>query len=130
MFIRHLNDEQQAALYHFSKELIAADGYVDERETLLLDGIIAQCNNSADLEQKFDIKQIPEIFSEKAQKMAFLIELVGVAYADQVIEENEDNLIKNVAEALSVELSLIDELKDWVQRQMALVFEAEKFLEK
>ncbi|CAK2219357.1 DNA repair protein [Vibrio crassostreae] len=130
MFIQHLNDEQQAALYHFSKELIAADGYVDERETLLLDGIIAQCNNSADLEQKFDIKQIPEIFSEKAQKMAFLIELVGVAYADQVIEENEDNLIKNVAEALSVELSLIDELKDWVQRQMALVFEAEKFLEK
>ncbi|MDH5880476.1 TerB family tellurite resistance protein [Vibrio sp. S/42/10] len=130
MFIQHLNDEQQAALYHFSKELIAADGYVDERETLLLDGIIAQCNNSADLEQKFDIKQIPEIFSEKAQKMAFLIELVGVAYADQVIEENEDNLIKNVAEALSVELSLIDELKDWVQRQMTLVFEAEKFLEK
>ena len=130
MFIQHLNDEQQAALYHFSKELIAADGYVDERETLLLDGIIAQCNNSADLEQKFDIKQIPEIFSEKTQKMAFLIELVGVAYADQVIEENEDNLIKNVAEALSVELSLIDELKDWVQRQMALVFEAEKFLEK
>ncbi|MEZ8847201.1 TerB family tellurite resistance protein [Vibrio cyclitrophicus] len=130
MFIQHLNDEQQAALYHFSKELIAADGYVDERETLLLDGIIAQCNNSADLEQKFDIKQIPEIFSEKAQKMAFLIELVGVAYADQVIEENEDNLIKNVAEALSVELSLIDELKDWVQRQMALVFEAKKFLEK
>ncbi len=130
MFIQHLNDEQQAALYHFSKELIAADGYIDERETLLLDGIIAQCNNSADLEQKFDIKQIPEIFSEKAQKMAFLIELVGVAYADQVIEENEDNLIKNVAEALSVELSLIDELKDWVQRQMALVFEAEKFLEK
>ena len=62
--------------------------------------------------------------------MAFLIELVGVAYADQVIEENEDNLIKNVAEALSVELSLIDELKDWVQRQMTLVFEAEKFLEK
>ncbi|WP_412500227.1 TerB family tellurite resistance protein [Vibrio cyclitrophicus] len=130
MFIQHLNDEQQAALYHFSKELIAADGYVDERETLLLDGIIAQCNNSADLEQKFDIKQIPEIFSEKAQKMAFLIELVGVAYADQVIEENEDNLIKNVAEALSVELSLINELKDWVQRQMTLVFEAEKFLEK
>ena len=130
MFIQHLNDEQQAALYHFSKELIAADGYVDERETLLLDGIIAQCNNSADLEQKFDIKQIPEIFSEKTQKMAFLIELVGVAYADQVIEENEDNLIKNVAEALSVEQSLIDELKDWVQRQMTLVFEAEKFLEK
>ena len=86
--------------------------------------------SDSDLEQKFDIKQIPEIFSEKAQKMAFLIELVGVAYADQVIEENEDNLIKNVAEALSVELSLIDELKDWVQRQMALVFEAEKFLEK
>ncbi|MCV5232838.1 TerB family tellurite resistance protein, partial [Escherichia coli] len=70
------------------------------------------------------------IFSEKAQKMAFLIELVGVAYADQVIEESEDNFIKSVAESLNVDLSIIEELKDWVQRQMALVLEAEKFLEK
>lgn len=62
--------------------------------------------------------------------MAFLIELVGVAYADQVIEESEDNFIKSVAESLNVDLSIIEELKDWVQRQMALVLEAEKFLEK
>ncbi|TOA84346.1 DNA repair protein, partial [Vibrio parahaemolyticus] len=59
-----------------------------------------------------------------------LIELVGVAYADQVIEESEDNFIKSVAESLNVDLSIIEELKDWVQRQMALVLEAEKFLEK
>ncbi|TOL82749.1 DNA repair protein, partial [Vibrio parahaemolyticus] len=78
----------------------------------------------------FDIKKLSAIFSEKAQKMAFLIELVGVAYADQVIEESEDNFIKSVAESLNVDLSIIEELKDWVQRQMALVLEAEKFLEK
>ncbi|TOF86239.1 DNA repair protein, partial [Vibrio parahaemolyticus] len=95
MFIQHLNDEQQAALYYFSKELIAADGYVDERETLLLEGITAQCNNSVNLGKAFDIKKLSAIFSEKAQKMAFLIELVGVAYADQVIEESEDNFSKN-----------------------------------
>lgn len=130
MFIQHLNDEQQAALYYFSKELIASDGYVDERETLLLEGITAQCNNSANLDKTFDIKKLSEIFSEKAQKMAFLIEFVGVAYADQVIAESEDNFIKSVAESLNVDLSIIEELKDWVQRQMALVLEAEKFLEK
>ncbi|TOA98952.1 TerB family tellurite resistance protein, partial [Vibrio parahaemolyticus] len=82
------------------------------------------------LDKTFDIKKLSAIFSEKAQKMAFLIELVGVAYADQVIEESEDNFIKSVAESLNVDLSIIEELKDWVQRQMALVLEAEKFLEK
>ncbi|TOH26249.1 DNA repair protein, partial [Vibrio parahaemolyticus] len=45
-------------------------------------------------------------------------------------EESEDNFIKSVAESLNVDLSIIEELKDWVQRQMALVLEAEKFLEK
>ncbi|TOF85930.1 TerB family tellurite resistance protein, partial [Vibrio parahaemolyticus] len=96
----------------------------------LLEGITAQCNNSVNLGKAFDIKKLSAIFSEKAQKMAFLIELVGVAYADQVIEESEDNFIKSVAESLNVDLSIIEELKDWVQRQMALVLEAEKFLEK
>ncbi|EHD0101816.1 TerB family tellurite resistance protein [Vibrio vulnificus] len=130
MFIQHLNLEQQSALYHFSKRLIATDGHIDERETLLLETIAAQCCSNVDLDKTFDLAELSPLFSENSEKMSFLIELIGVGYADQTLEESENNFIKHIAETIGVELSRLEELKDWVQRQIALVTEAQKFLEK
>lgn len=129
MFIQHLNVEQQSALHHFSKKLIAADGHIDERETLLLETIVAQCSDSIDFDRAFELVELSAMFTENAPKMAFLIELVGVGYADQSLAESENKLLEHVAETIGVELPRLEELKDWVQRQIALVTEAQKFLE-
>ncbi|EHR1106430.1 TerB family tellurite resistance protein [Vibrio parahaemolyticus] len=128
MFIQNLNLEQQSALYHFSKKLIVADDHVDERETLLLETIAAQCSDNVDFDKIFTLDELSTLFSNNTQKIAFLIELLGVGYADQVLEESEDNFIKHIAETIGVELHSLDELKSWVQRQMALVVEAQKLL--
>lgn len=130
MFIQHLNLEQQSALYHFSKQLIATNGHIDERETLLLETIAAQCFDNVDLDKTFDLVELSTLFSENSNKMSFLIELIGVGYADQTFDEIENNFIKHIAETIGVELSRLEELKDWVKRQMDLVAEAHKFLEK
>lgn len=132
MFIQHLNTEQQSALYHFSKQLISADGHIDERETLLLKTIVSQCSNSLnlDLGASFPLEQLSELFKEQPQKIAFLIELVGVAYADQVLQESEVNFLRNITEALGIELIRLEEIKEWVQQQMQLVEKAQKLLEK
>lgn len=128
MFIQNLNLEQQSALYHFSKKLITADDHVDERETLLLETIVAQCSDNVDFNKTFTLVELSTLFSNNSQKVAFLIELIGVGYADQVLEESEDNFIKHIAETINVESQRLDELKSWVQRQMALVVEAQKLL--
>tara|TARA_Y100000296_G_scaffold86795_1_gene127883 strand:- start:2321 stop:2713 length:393 start_codon:yes stop_codon:yes gene_type:complete len=130
MFIQNLNLDQQSALYHFSKQLIATDGHIDERETLLLETIVAQCGKNVDLEKTFEKTELSMLFLENSEKMSFLIELIGVGYADQKLEESENNFIKHIAETIGVEMSRLEELKDWVQRQIALVTEAQKFLEK
>lgn len=129
MFIQHLNIVQQAALYHFSKKLISVDGHVDERETVLLETIALQCQKDLDKNVSFDISQLPDLFAEHPQKMAFLIELVGVGYADQTLEESEANFIAHIAETLNVDALRLVEIQSWVQRQIILVSEAQKFLE-
>ena len=43
--------------------------------------------------------------------------------------ESEDNFIRHIAEVIGVDLPRLEELKDWVQRQMTLVTEAQQFLE-
>ncbi|MCG7542105.1 MULTISPECIES: TerB family tellurite resistance protein [Pseudoalteromonas] len=128
MFIQNLNLDQQSALYHLSKQLIATDGHIDERETLLLETIVAQCEESVDFDKTFDLAELPPLFSENSEKISFLIELIGVGYADQILKESEDNFIKHIAETIGVELSRLEELKDWVKRQIALVAEAQKLL--
>ncbi|HAS6610628.1 TPA: DNA repair protein [Vibrio parahaemolyticus] len=130
MFIQYLNLEQQSALYHFSKKLIAVDGHIDERETLLLETIVAQCSDSVDFDRAFELVELSSLLTENAPKMAFLIELVGLGYADQSLAESESKFLEHVAESIGVELPRLEELKDWVQRQIALVTEAQTFLEK
>jgi uncharacterized tellurite resistance protein B-like protein len=128
MFIHYLNSEQQSALYYFSKQLVVADGHVDERETILLDTIVNQCDENVDLNKSFNIYELSALFSDNPPKIAFLIELIGVGYADQVFEQSEDSLIKQVAVEIGVEPKKIEELKNWVQRQMALVLESKLLL--
>ncbi|WP_394145642.1 DNA repair protein [Vibrio atypicus] len=130
MFIQYLNLEQQSALYDFSKKLIAVDGHIDERETLLLETIVAQCSDSVDFDRAFELVELSSLLTENAPKMAFLIELVGLGYADQSLAESESKFLEHVAESIGVELPRLEELKDWVQRQIALVTEAQTFLEK
>lgn len=129
MFIQYLNHDQQEALYHFSKQIVAADGHTDENETLLLKSIVAQCSDNIDLDRTLDLLELPALFSEYSQKIAFLIELVGVGYADQTLAESENDVINRIAETIGVSLPRLEELKDWVQRQLALMTEAQKFLE-
>ncbi|WP_404418826.1 TerB family tellurite resistance protein [Marinospirillum sp.] len=129
MFIHYLNLDQQSALYHFSKQLIAVDGHIDERENLLLETIVSQCSDNANLDKSYDLVELSSLFSKHSEKMAFLLELVGVGYADQVLKESENDFIKHISETIGVDLSRIEEMKGWVQRQLALVTEAQNFLE-
>jgi hypothetical protein len=128
MFIQHLNIEQQSALYCLSKKLIGADGYIDDRESLLLETIVGQCDENVDLGRVFELDELSTLFSKSSEKMAFLIELVGVGYADQTLEGSEDDFIKQVSETIGIELNLLEQVKFWVQRQMDLVVESQKLL--
>ncbi len=129
MFIKQLNVEQQAALFHFAKQLIAADKNVDDRELLVLETIRAQCDTNTDFEAMVELSSLPTLLVETAQKAAFMLELVGVAYADEKIHENEWVLINQIAEMLDITTLRLEEIKNWVHRQLTLVKEAKQFME-
>lgn len=129
MFVQYLNADQQAALYHFSKKLIEIDNDVDYREVNLLEVIVSQCEEFVDFNASFDLTQLRALFSDQSQKMAFLIELVGVGLADQILNADESKFLEHIAETLNVQLSQLEEIKHWVQRQMMLIAESQRFLE-
>lgn len=129
MFIKQLNVAQQSALFHFAKQLIAADNNVDDRERLVLETIRAQCDTNTDFEAMVELSSLPTLLVETAQKAAFMLEMVGVAYADEKIHENEWVLINQIAEILDITPLRLEEIKNWVHRQLTLVKEAKQFME-
>ncbi len=129
MFIQHLNSEQQTALFSFAKKIIAIDGYIDEKEELMLGTIRSQCEANLNFDRELGLEKLGNMFEHRHQKVAFMLELIGVAYADETYHESEKAIIGHVAEVLGISSSLLTDMESWVKRQMILVKEANLFME-
>ncbi|MBA4500869.1 TerB family tellurite resistance protein [Marinobacterium marinum] len=128
MFISFLNKDQQGILLSLSKKIINIDGVVEAQELALYDSIVAQCE--ADVEPKeMKLDSIADYFSSQKEKIALLLELVGVAHADENYHELERNIINDISEALFIDSSLLEDMESWVHRQFILMKEARIFME-
>lgn len=129
MFIQHLNNEQQATLITFAKKIIAIDGNIDEKEELMLEAIRSQCDDSVNFDSNPELGELGSLFEFQHQKVAFMLELIGVAYADETYQDSEKTVIGQIAEVLNISPSLLTDMDNWVKRQMILVNEAKLFME-
>src|SRR5690554_6305931 len=129
MFIGNLNESQQKVLITLTKRLIAADGEVHEKEKEILEFIESQC--SASLESVGDVEEIESIkcyFSDQRAVISLMLELLGVAHADESYDEKERVFLESVANDLSVPNDLMERMELWVRRQIILTKEAELFM--
>lgn len=126
MFVARLNGRQQGLLLTLSKQLIAVDGNVQEKETTLLATLQAQMSPGI---EAAEVSQLGEDFPTQESKAALLLELLGLAHADEEYHLDEQDFITQIARQIGVGKDLLTEMEDWVMRQFALVREAEEFME-
>ncbi|ELA6198217.1 TPA: TerB family tellurite resistance protein [Vibrio cholerae] len=129
MFIQNLNIIQQAALIAFAKQIISIDGHVDGKEELMLDNIRLQCDVLVNVESNIGLGELANIFEHHHQKVSFMLELIGIAHADETYQETEKTFIGQIAEALDISSSLLNDLENWVMRQIILVKESSLLME-
>jgi hypothetical protein len=128
MFISALNKDQQAILLSLSKRLISADGIILKEEQVLYDSIAAQCESEIELKD-VALCEISSKFTTQQAKVSLLLELLGVAHADNNYHESERGIIKSVTEVLDIEPRLLEDMEAWVKRQFILMKEARIFME-
>ena len=129
MFINNLTSVQQGRFLELAEKLIAVDGFVDEREANMLKTLSAMCNMHADYGDVGRGKDLAAVFEDRKSQVSLLLELIGIAYADESYDEKEKNMIDDVALALDVPDVLMEDLESWVYRQMILTKEAQIFME-
>ena len=127
MFVQYLNERQQAALLHYSYEMMRADGSVEGDELAHLEVLRDQAQPGVEAED-VPVADLPKLFDDRVSRVAFLLELVGMGYADQAFDPGETKLVRELAHALVAEDDLLDDIESWVRRQMLLVKEAHELM--
>ena len=128
MFVHQLGPRQQSALLHYARELMRADGRIGDDELGYLDALRAQTVAGVEAEE-IPLEKIGHLFTDRRSRVALLLELIGMGYADESFEVEEASLITQISNALDFSDEDVLDFKSWVRRQMMLMTEAEHLME-
>lgn len=90
--------------------------------------VLKQQSNPDVQEKSVTLAELSDVFGNKRQKMSLLLELIGVACANDEYHVNEKDLIAQYANQLGVSQEKLQELENWVQKQIDLSKQAEQLI--
>lgn len=128
MFIANLNSNQQSVFLALAKKLIESDGVVSSEEAEMLDTIQRQMEKGVS-PLDVELETLNSVFECKKSKASMLLELLGLAYADQDYHETEKSFMRQVVNACGISENELRDMESWVVRQLSLVREAVQFME-
>ncbi|NBI42380.1 DNA repair protein, partial [[Haemophilus] felis] len=110
-----------------AKEVASADGSLDELQFGMLEILKAQSNPDV---EELSVKQeeLASLFTTEREKCSLILELLGVANANDEYHANEKGLIAQYAKALNLSTEKLESLEQWVEKQFALSKEIEVLL--
>lgn len=128
MFVQYLNEQQQAALLHYAHEMMRADASVGGDELAHMEILRRQTQPGVEAED-VPIAELANLFDDRLSRVAFLLEVIGMGYADEAFDPEESRLTDQLAEALAIEdYEILDDIKSWVKRQLLLIKEAHQLM--
>ena len=128
MFLHLLNETQQTALLAIAKQFIEVDRHLADEEQNLLELMYAESGLDFDTElPQGDVASLLPAFDTRQAKAAALLEIIGVGHADQTFHGDESAFVRKMAQGLGIAEDEVRRMESWVERQLQLAQEAERF---
>ncbi|MCY4557160.1 MAG: hypothetical protein OXF79_12445 [Chloroflexi bacterium] len=129
MFVQNLNDRQQGALLHYADEVMRADKGIDAEELMVMDMLRSQTEPGVKGED-VPIEELPDLFEDRLSRISFLLELVGMGYANNNFDPAQSELVKRIAKAFCFhDDGTFEAIDHWVRDQLFLVKRAQQLME-
>ncbi|ASM54529.1 hypothetical protein PNIG_a2520 [Pseudoalteromonas nigrifaciens] len=123
------NKAQQEVLLKLASDLMISDGVIDQSEKELINFVKSQCTEGVSELENFNLSEIRDVFGSKKAKVSMLLELIGLAHADGYYGKEEKVFINEIASVLNINEANLNELENWVRRQLDLVNDSVMFME-
>ena len=127
MFVHYLDERQQAALLHYAREVMVADSAIDPEESLQMEVLRGQVRPGVQSEA-VPMEQLRDLFSDRPRRVILLMELLGMAYANEDFVARESKMINEIAGTL-MDTDILKTIESWVRRQLSLLKEAQELME-
>ena len=127
MFVQYLSERQQSALLHYAQQMARADGSVADDEQEQLDVLRDQVQPGVEAVD-VPLDELAALFDDRMSRVAFLLEVVGMGYANDEFDPAESQLANNLVKALGVGDDVLADIKSWVVRQLSLLREAQRLM--
>ena len=127
MFVQYLSERQQGALLHYAQQMARADGFVADDEQEQLDVLREQVQPGVEAVE-VPLDELAALFDDRMSRVAFLLEVVGMGYANDEFDPAESQLANNLVNALGVGDDVLADIKSWVVRQLSLLKEAQRLM--
>ena len=129
MFVQNLNERQQGVLLHYADEVMRTDRKIKAEELMAMDLLRSQTEPGVKAED-VPIEQLPGVFEDRLSRVSFLLELVGMGYADEDFDPEESELVVRIAEVFSLhEDGTKGAVEQWVKDELALMKQAQKLMQ-
>jgi uncharacterized tellurite resistance protein B-like protein len=128
MFLNHLSETEKKAFLTLAKEFILVDGELSPEEEDLVKIMEAEMGIREGFpDGEKSRKELFSMFENKKSRIAALIEMQGLGYANMEYHIQEKAFVNEMAESFGITEDELDRIDEWVVRQVALLYEANEF---
>jgi uncharacterized tellurite resistance protein B-like protein len=128
MFLNNLSDEEKKAFLTLAKEFILVDGELSPEEEDLVRVMKAEMNIEEGYpEGQMTRQQLFKKFDSRRSQVSAIIEMQGLGYANMEYHTQEKAFVQEMADTFGISDEDLNNIDDWVVRQVAMLYEANEF---
>lgn len=125
MFLSDLSTPEKQAFLVLADAVIKADEALAPQEETMLSALRREMGLTEDAGlPSMSLDVAAAAFGRRATRVAAMLELIGLAWADGLIAPQEEDLLDRLRKDMDLDDSTYLALRDWVLRQMTLAGEA------
>lgn len=129
MFLYELTSKQKETFICLAYVVVVADGDLSPDEQSMMDELRREIALPESFEPHYiALEGIDEIFNDRRARVATLIALIRLGYADGKFEIEEQLVVKEVCALFGVSEEEFARIENWVRRLISLQKEAHSFL--
>ncbi len=129
MFLHELSDAQKEAFICLAHDVVVSDGELNPGEQLMMDQLRREIGLASDVRSYYiPIEGIEKIFDTRHSRVAIIIALIRLGYADGAFEVEEQFLLKEVCRVFNISEKDFSLIENWVRRLIAMEKEARSFM--
>ena len=130
MFLHALDKRQREAFICLAHDIVVSDGEFTAGEQQMMSELKREIGLPDDFEPHYiPVEGIEKIFDSRKSRVATLIALLRLSYADDAFEVEEQFLLKDICKLFDISRQDFDMIEGWVRRLISLEREADGFMQ-